>query len=189
MSAVRGLADHGLLASPAVDDGAGRSLTARCAAAIGRRLPDDVVLLAWHRRAAALARPLLQRLPMQPPSLLLALALNRLLLPRLPADAKAALAARAVEIVVTDLGLALRLRLQHGGFTPAGDAEPVALRIAAGLPTFVRLARGDDDADRLFFERALVMEGDTEYGLVLKNTLDAIGPLLTPSPRRGEGMA
>ena len=37
--------------------------------------------------------------------------------------------------------------------------------------------RGDDDADRLFFERALVMEGDTEMGLVLKNTLDAIGPL------------
>ena len=32
-------------------------------------------------------------------------------------------------------------------------------------------------ADRLFFERALVMEGDTEMGLVLKNTLDAMGPL------------
>ena len=40
-----------------------------------------------------------------------------------------------------------------------------------------RLLRGEDDADRLFFERALVMEGDTEFGLVLKNTLDAIGPL------------
>ena len=40
-----------------------------------------------------------------------------------------------------------------------------------------RLLRGEDDADRLFFERALVMEGDTEMGLVLKNTLDAIGPL------------
>ena len=37
--------------------------------------------------------------------------------------------------------------------------------------------RGQEDADRLFFDRALVMEGDTEYGLMLKNTLDAIGPL------------
>jgi O2-independent ubiquinone biosynthesis accessory factor UbiT len=25
-----------------------------------------------------------------------------------------------------------------------------------------------------------VMEGDTEYGLILKNTLDAIGPLWPP---------
>jgi predicted lipid carrier protein YhbT len=137
-------------------------------------------LLAWHTRAAKLAKPLLERLPMQPPSLLLALALNRVLLPRLPGDAKAALSGRAVEVAVTDMGLTLRLRLQHGGFAAAGADEPVALRIAAALPTFVRLARGDDDADRLFFERALVMEGDTEFGLVLKNTLDAIGPLVAP---------
>jgi hypothetical protein len=41
------------------------------------------------------------------------------------------------------------------------------------------LARGQSDADRLFFERRLVIEGDTEYGLILKNTLDAIGPLWT----------
>jgi len=47
-----------------------------------------------------------------------------------------------------------------------------------GAASYLRLLRGDDDADRLFFERALVMEGDTEYGLLLKNTLDAIGPLL-----------
>jgi predicted lipid carrier protein YhbT len=45
------------------------------------------------------------------------------------------------------------------------------------------LLRGEDDADRLFFERALVMEGDTEMGLVLKNTLDAIGPLLKKPTR------
>jgi predicted lipid carrier protein YhbT len=43
--------------------------------------------------------------------------------------------------------------------------------------------RGDDDPDRLFFERVLVMEGDTEMGLVLKNTLDAIGPLVRWPPR------
>jgi predicted lipid carrier protein YhbT len=52
-----------------------------------------------------------------------------------------------------------------------------ALRIVAPLESYLRLLRGEDDADRLFFERALVMEGDTEMGLVLKNTLDAIGPL------------
>ena len=58
------------------------------------------------------------------------------------------------------------------------DRGAPALRVAADAPSYLRLLRGEEDADRLFFERALVMEGDTEYGLVLKNTLDAIGPLL-----------
>ncbi|MFZ2651325.1 MAG: SCP2 sterol-binding domain-containing protein, partial [Burkholderiaceae bacterium] len=84
---------------------------------------------------------------------------------------------RCVEIGVTDLGLTLRLQLDRRGFGLAPANSPVALRIAAAAPAYWRLLRGRDDADRLFFERALVMEGDTEMGLVLKNTLDAIGPL------------
>lgn len=122
-------------------------------------------------------RPLLRRLPMQPPTQLLALALNRWLCPKLPRDARAALSHQAVRVDVTDLGLALTLRLDQRGFVRAPPDAPVALRIAADAPSFWRLLRGQDDADRLFFERALVMEGDTELGLVLKNTLDAIGPL------------
>ena len=128
-------------------------------------------------RAAARIRPIVQRLPMQPPAFALAAALNRWLLPRLPADSRAALSQRCVQIVVTDLGLTLRLQLDSHGFGPASAHAPVVLRIAAAAPDYWRLLRGRDDADRLFFERALVMEGDTEMGLVLKNTLDAIGPL------------
>ena len=130
-----------------------------------------------HARAAAKVKPIVQRLPMQPPSMVLALAMNKLLLPRLPADAKAALSGRSVEVAVTDLGLAMKLQLGERGFTLAPQDRPVALRVAAALPDYLRLLRGEDDADRLFFERALVMEGDTEMGLVLKNTLDALGPL------------
>jgi predicted lipid carrier protein YhbT len=122
-------------------------------------------------------RPLVERLPMQPPAIALAAALNRWLRPRLPADAQQALSHRCVEIAVTDLGLRLRLQLDPRGFGLASATAPVALRIAAAAPAFWRLLSGKDDADRLFFERALVMEGDTEMGLVLKNTLDAIGPL------------
>lgn len=138
---------------------------------------DAAVLQGVARRV----RPLLSRLPMQPPAQLLAVALNRWLLARLPQDARAALSQRTVEVGVTDLGLALRLQLMPGerGFVLAPAASEVALRIAADGPTYWRLIRGQDDADRLFFERALVMEGDTEMGLVLKNTLDAIGPLWT----------
>lgn len=128
-------------------------------------------------RVAARLRPILSRLPMQPPALALAMALNRWLLPRLPADVRDTLSHRCVEVCVTDLGLALRLQLDRSGFGLATTHAPVVLRIAAASPDYWRLLRGRDDADRLFFERALVMEGDTEMGLVLKNTLDAIGPL------------
>jgi predicted lipid carrier protein YhbT len=138
-----------------------------------RGLPP--LLAPLHRRVRALVR----RLPLAPPSFVLAQALNRWLLPRLPADARAALLGRVVELEVTDFGLRVRLRLGEGGFAP-GAGAPV-LRIAASADGWRLLARGEDDPDRLFFERVLVMEGDTELGLVLKNTLDAIGPLW---PRR-----
>jgi predicted lipid carrier protein YhbT len=58
---------------------------------------------------------------------------------------------------------------------------PPAVVIRARTAALLRLERGEDDADRLFFERLLFMEGDTEYPLLLKNTLDAIGPLWPPS--------
>ena len=66
------------------------------------------------------------------------------------------------------------------GFAAAGDCGQPRLRLRARADALWRLLRGEDDADRLFFDGALVMEGDTEYGLILKNTLDAIGPLWTP---------
>ena len=39
---------------------------------------------------------------------------------------------------------------------------------------FALLAARKEDPDTLFFSRRLVMEGDTELGLLVKNTLDAI---------------
>jgi predicted lipid carrier protein YhbT len=125
----------------------------------------------------AAMRRLVASLPLQPPSAVLAAVLNRVLRPRLPADAAQLLADRVVEIEVQDLGVRCRLMLARGRFRAAGSG-PVTLRIAAPATSYLRLLRGEDDADRLFFERALVMEGDTEYGLVLKNTLDAIGSLV-----------
>jgi predicted lipid carrier protein YhbT len=124
-------------------------------------------------------RAFIAHLPILPPSLLLATALNRTLRPQLPSDAAQQLADGTVEIEVRDLGVRCRVMLRGGRFRSAPDRGPVTLRIAADAASYLRLLRGDEDADRLFFERALVMEGDTEYGLLLKNTLDAIGPLLT----------
>ena len=132
----------------------------------------------------AALRRLVERLPIEPPSLVLALVLNRVLLPKLDAGARAALAGQAVEVCVTDFGVRCRLALDVRGFSPAAQGQPVRLRVAAPGHAFWRMAAGDEDADTLFFERVLVMEGDTEYGLLLKNTLDAVGPLVPGFLRR-----
>ncbi len=129
-------------------------------------------------------RRLIERLPVEPPSLVLALVLNRVLLPRLDAGTRQALAGQTVAVCVTDFGVRLRLALGARGFAPASSGGTARLRVAAPADAFWRLAAGEEDADTLFFERVLVMEGDTEYGLLLKNTLDAVGPLVPEFLRR-----
>lgn len=128
-------------------------------------------------RAATGLRAIVRRLPVEPPSFVVARVLDRVLLPRLDAGQRQALAGRVVEVEVIEAGVRVRLQLDTGGFAVAAGAAAPALVIRARADALWRLVRGRDDADRLFFEQALVMEGDTEYGLVLKNTLDAIGPL------------
>lgn len=128
----------------------------------------------WRERVA--------RLPSRPPSTALALLLDRLLLPRLDPSQRQALQDRTVEIELQELGARVRLQLGPRGFHAAGEGGAPHLRLRARADALWRLLRGEDDADRLFFDGALVMEGDTEYGLILKNTLDAIGPLWTTAP-------
>ena len=146
-----------------------------------RTLPPG--LPAWLAPLHQRARALVERLPAAPPSYVLARVLDRVLLPRLPDDARAAMRGRCIELRVVDLGLRVRLRLTASGFEVASEGASCSLRILAPSISYWRLARGEEDPDRLFFERALVMEGDTELGLVLKNTLDAIGPLWKPTRR------
>lgn len=129
------------------------------------------------RLAAQRLRTVVRALPTEPPSLLVARALDRLLWPRLDAGQRHLLAGRGVEVEVVELGLRVRLRLGARGFELAPRGEACAVRIRARAGGLWQLLRGEQDADRLFFEQALVLEGDTEFGLVLKNTLDAIGPL------------
>jgi len=46
-----------------------------------------------------------------------------------------------------------------------------------GFSGFLALALRREDPDTLFFSRRLVLEGDTELGLALKNALDALDAL------------
>jgi len=48
------------------------------------------------------------------------------------------------------------------------------LTVRAALYDFMSMASRQVDPDTLMFQRRLVMEGDTELGLALKNYLDAM---------------
>jgi predicted lipid carrier protein YhbT len=112
------------------------------------------------------------RLPQWPLSAALAAGLNVLLVPLLGADARAMLRDRVVSIQVADAGLDCRVRLGSTGFVPARTPAEVVIRASAY--DYWRLARRVDDPDTLFFARRLLIEGDTELGLAVKNALDAV---------------
>ena len=123
-----------------------------------------------------LLREVVRRLPVWPPSMVMAQALNRLWWPQVDEATQAELSGRVVELVVDDLGITCRLQAGPRGRAPASAGQAVALRLKATAQVYWRLLQGQDDPDTLFFDRRMVMEGDTEYGLLLKNTLDAVGP-------------
>lgn len=68
-----------------------------------------------------------------------------------------------IQLTLTLENEQLRLRQQTGEVTISGDLE-----------TFIQLARQQADADGLFFQRKLVLEGDTELGLGVRNLLDSL---------------
>ena len=114
------------------------------------------------------------RLPQLPPTLALVAALNLALGRILPREPLAPLVGKSFVIRVTDAGLVLRFALGERGFRPSLNAAAGDLSISARARDFLALASREEDADTLFFSRRLLMEGDTELGLLLKNTLDAV---------------
>ena len=95
---------------------------------------------------------------------------------------------RILRVVLQPPGFAFDVTLREGQLrvaAPGGHAggkcqhrgqrrgERWDLWITGGMRDFLRLATRLEDADTLFFQRRLKMEGDTELGLYLKNFLDA----------------
>ena len=117
---------------------------------------------------------LLSRLPSWPGSLLFVAALNAVLTPRLPDDVREMMAGKQLRLSVADAGVAVNFVWPKGGFVAGRDNVEPVLTISASAYDFYLLSRRQEDPDTLFFSRRLVMEGDTELGLMLKNTLDAM---------------
>lgn len=124
---------------------------------------------------------LLSNLPVYPGSLLFATALNLALRDSLPMDVKRSLEGKRLCIRVSDAQLAFHFQWVKGTFAASAADDKPDLSIAASAQDFLKLARRQEDPDTLFFSRRLIMEGDTDLGLLVKNTLDAIDmPVFDP---------
>lgn len=82
-----------------------------------------------------------------------------------------ALENRRVSLHVEDLGVLLTLTLEGEQFLLTRDQGEATIR--GGWREFLCLATRREDPDALFFQRRLVIEGDTELGLTVKNLLDS----------------
>ena len=126
-------------------------------------------------------------LPAYPGSLLFVTGLNMALKARIPQDVQQSLTGKRMRIQVTDARVAFDFTWKRGGFVAGWNGGDTDLTIAASAHDFLLLAQRKEDPDTLFFSRRLLMEGDTELGLMVKNTLDAIDmsafdlALLTPN--------
>ncbi len=116
----------------------------------------------------------LARLPALPGSALFVLALNAALTPHLPTDVAHRLRDRRFRLHVRDARVRVDFTWNGHRFWPLPLQANPDLTLSASGPDFLRMARREADPDTLFFSRRLSMEGDTELGLVVKNTLDAL---------------
>lgn len=80
---------------------------------------------------------------------------------------------RTLRVHVQDMRLKFCLALGQGRLVAAREGRLPDLSISGNLHAFLLLAARREDSDTLFFQRRLLMEGNTELGLELKNFLDA----------------
>lgn len=130
-------------------------------------------------------RKLIARLSPYPAALLAAAAANAGFGAMLNARKLPAARGRVIAIEIRDMGLTLLFALEWEGVVACHDAPP-DVTISADARDFLALARREEDADTLFFKRRLVMEGDTELALLIRNTLEAIDfrSMKLPRPAR-----
>jgi predicted lipid carrier protein YhbT len=89
-----------------------------------------------------------------------------------------------VRIKVTDLNIDWLIRVGSDRFTPIERELEDDVCISGQSPDFILLATRQADPDTLFFQRRIRIEGDTELGLGVKNTMDSMDWDDLPVPLR-----
>jgi predicted lipid carrier protein YhbT len=117
---------------------------------------------------------LLSKLPQYPHSLIFSRAINLALGAKRLDPVWQPLHGKQVSVRVRDAGITFHFTFDQNGLAARHAAPQADLSISASAQDFVLLALRKEDPDTLFFSRRLVMEGDTELGLLVKNTLDSM---------------
>jgi predicted lipid carrier protein YhbT len=89
-----------------------------------------------------------------------------------------------VRIKVTDLNINWLISVGSDRFTPIDREQKDDVCISGESPDFILLATRQADPDTLFFQRRIRIEGDTELGLGVKNTMDSMEWEDLPTPLR-----
>ncbi|WP_399682873.1 SCP2 sterol-binding domain-containing protein [Xenophilus sp.] len=116
--------------------------------------------------------PLLKHLPKSPQARFLEQAMARVLATSLAAGHLEFLRNRRLGIEVTDLGLHWVIGLHGDRVAVVGGTPEASVRGSA--TDLLLLAARQEDADTLFFQRRLVLTGDTELGLAARNLLEGL---------------
>ena len=98
--------------------------------------------------------------------------LNRLFAEALKEEEFELLEGRYLSLKVQDLGIEVTLTLNNQRLEVADKLGETVIR--GNWQAFVQLALRKEDPDGLFFRRLLIIEGDTELGLGVKNLLDSL---------------
>jgi len=89
-----------------------------------------------------------------------------------------------VRIKVTDLNVDWLISVGSDKFTAIDRELEDDVCISGESPDFILLATRQADPDTLFFQRRIRVEGDTELGLGVKNTMDSMDWEDLPMPLR-----
>ena len=137
------------------------------------------------RRLPRLLHGITRRLPPRAASRAFIAGLNLSLRHKFPDDVLARLEGHVFVIEIEDAGLELTFGVKRGRFVAMPPGPEPMLRFRASAWDYASLAARMADPDTLFFNRRLVVEGDTELALLVKNTLDTIDIPRTRSLLRG----
>ncbi len=130
-------------------------------------------------RAGGPLLPLGRHVPFGLQKLVIEQAMKRLFAEPLEEGEFDVLEGRWLRIEVSDLGMAWSLTRDAVGLRLAKDS-PVDVLIRGNWKEFLLLASRQEDPDTLFFRRRLVIEGDTDLGLAVKNLVDSLDSDLMP---------
>lgn len=89
-----------------------------------------------------------------------------------------------IRIKVTDLRVDWLVRIDADRFTPVDRKRKEDVCISGESRDFLLLATRRADPDTLFFQRRIRVEGDTELGLGVKNSMDSMDWDDLPLPLR-----